>query len=206
MNYRRAWEELNYAVSVFYNILASFVEACTMHSPPPRHLWWLHRHLRQSPVLTPRLWSPGVSLLSLGYALGLEIHRYGDDPQCMMGWETDVKLIFFAPMTLFVLLGLISTFLILCNMSTPQLRKQIMAIDHESMCYGYVYFAPYFAVTWIAGVLAYLRLEALENWPSFYPLFQVGWGQRIRIRCCLLKLIAISCYNSWNSRVDAARC
>ncbi|KAF0294679.1 Cadherin EGF LAG seven-pass G-type receptor 3 [Amphibalanus amphitrite] len=96
----------------------------------------------------------GLSLVSLGYALGTEIHRYGDDPQCMMGWETDVKLIFLAPMAL-------------C------LRKQIMAIDHASMCHGYVFFSPYFAVTWAAGVLAYLRLEALDDWPSFYPLFRV---------------------------------
>ena len=96
----------------------------------------------------------------------------------MMGWETDVKLIFFAPMTFCLFASLFSAFVVMCNMSTPQLRKQIMAIDHDSVCYGYVYFSFYFVMTWVAGALAYVRLEALQNLPSFYPLFQVS-----RVRC-----------------------
>ena len=91
-----------------------------------------------------------------------------------MGWETHVKLIFFAPMTVCLLVSLVTAFLIMCNMSTPQLRKQSMAIDHDSVCYGYVYFSIYFVVTWMAGMLAYVRLEALQNLPTFYPLFQVS--------------------------------
>ncbi|XP_037076257.1 uncharacterized protein LOC119097315 [Pollicipes pollicipes] len=113
----------------------------------------------------------GVSLISLGYALATESHRYGDDPQCMMGWETDVKLIFFSPMMLCLVFIALSVVLIMCNMGTPQLRKENIIVDQESVCIGYNFFSFYFMATWVAGLLAYVRLDA-EGLPSFYPLFQ----------------------------------
>jgi len=117
--------------------------------------------------------SGGVSLLSLGYALAIgDIHRYGDDPQCMMGWETDVKLIFFGPMMLTLLVTLISVVLVALNMSTPQLRKESIMVDQLTICSGYNYFSLFFIMTWMAGLLAYVRLETADGLPSFYPLFQ----------------------------------
>ncbi|XP_068212715.1 cadherin EGF LAG seven-pass G-type receptor 1-like [Palaemon carinicauda] len=114
-------------------------------------------------------WS--VPILSMGLTYLLFFHDLGLDPRCFMSWVNEPKYCFFGPQIFFSAVSFIFGCIVICNMSTPALRKDNLIDDYGSFCYGGAFVMIFFAITWTFGLLAYVRFHFRDL--DFYPIFQV---------------------------------
>lgn len=113
----------------------------------------------------------GLALISLGVSYIFFLHDLGTDPRCFISWNNNAKYVFFAPQMLYVAISLFFGMIVLCNMSTPALRKDNLIDDYGSFCRGASFLMVFFGITWSFGLVAYVRFGFKE--PDFFPIFQV---------------------------------
>ncbi|XP_069940170.1 adhesion G-protein coupled receptor G2-like [Cherax quadricarinatus] len=113
----------------------------------------------------------GLPLISVGLTYLLFLFDLGEDPRCFISWENSPKYVFFGFQMFFVFFSFIHASIVLCNVSTPALRKDNLIDDYGSFCRGAAYVTLFFDLTWVFGLLCYLHLGFTE--PDFYPIFQV---------------------------------
>ncbi|CAG0922095.1 unnamed protein product, partial [Notodromas monacha] len=115
----------------------------------------------------------GIPFLSVGYALFQDMLNYGNDPRCMISFDNDMKWVFFGPLLTLASVGFLFCAIVVCNVSTPALRKDHIAEELSSVGQGLAVQTTYFLVTWIAGVCGYFIYDWTVETPGFYALFQV---------------------------------
>ena len=114
----------------------------------------------------------GVPLICVGVNILLNFEGMDNDPRCFIGWKNHVKWIFFYPVLTLLGMALVISTVTMCNIATPQLRKESIAEDLISLAKGLFGLTFFYCLTWSWAPLAYLDFPALEL-PSFYPGFQI---------------------------------
>ncbi|XP_018024745.1 uncharacterized protein LOC108680438 isoform X2 [Hyalella azteca] len=112
----------------------------------------------------------GLSLVSVGVPYAFFVRDLGTDPRCFVTWENYGKAAFFIPQMAYVVIAFFCGFVVLCNLSTPALRKENLIDDYGSFCRGAAFIMLYFAITWTFGLLAYMRFDLTID---FFPVFQI---------------------------------
>ncbi|KAF2364339.1 GPCR family 2 secretin-like, partial [Trinorchestia longiramus] len=112
----------------------------------------------------------GIALFSVGVPFAFFERDLGTDPRCFVTWENNGKAAFFLPQVACVCVAFFFSIVVFFNLSTPALRKENLVEDYGSFCRGAAFVMFYFAVTWVFGLLAYMRFGLTVD---FYPLFQV---------------------------------
>lgn len=112
----------------------------------------------------------GLALVSVGVPYAFFITDLGTDPRCFISWENYGKATLFVPQTVYVALAFFFGFVVLCNLSTPALRKENLIDDFGSFCRGASFVMIYFAITWSLAVPAYMRFDQTTD---FFPMFQI---------------------------------
>ena len=64
----------------------------------------------------------------------------GNDPRCMVGWDADVKMVFFLPVISLAVLSVLLMTIVHCNINTPALRKASFIEDQVIICLHQYYF------------------------------------------------------------------
>ena len=64
-----------------------------------------------------------IVIIGLGINIYSHLLRMGNDPRCMIGFDTDVKMAFFLPVIILAALSVVLMTIVHCNISTPALRK-----------------------------------------------------------------------------------
>ena len=114
----------------------------------------------------------GLPFVGLGYNIFQNLALMGNDPRCMIGWENDVKWVFFIPMIAFGGFSFLVMLVVMCNINTPAMRKESIVEEMGSIAKGLFFLALLFALTWSWSPFAYIRFPYHE-FPDFYPAFQV---------------------------------
>ncbi|CAG0903871.1 unnamed protein product [Cyprideis torosa] len=113
----------------------------------------------------------GLPLISVGVALMVNMQKYGTDPRCMIAFDNEIKWLFFGPLLIFATFGFLLACIVLCNLTTTQMRYEWIISDLNPVCFGLAFVCIYFGLTWSAGIPAYFVFSWTFDIPSFYPLF-----------------------------------
>ena len=113
-----------------------------------------------------------VGFIGLGANIFLHLPEFGNDPRCMVGWTAEAKYPFFLPMIGLAGISTIIMAIVICNISSPQLRKKSFIEDQDSLAKGFTAFILLFTLTWSWTPLSYIKYEGMET-PDLYPAFQV---------------------------------
>lgn len=114
----------------------------------------------------------GTAFCLFGFNVWTKLDLMGDDPRCMIGWEDESKMVFWMFNMLASIGSLILMLIVLCNVHTSALRKQIFVEELSSLAQGLTFLALLYALTWSWYPLSYFKLDEWEL-PDFYPAFQV---------------------------------
>ena len=113
-----------------------------------------------------------IPFLGLGYNVFQNLALMGTEPGCMVGWDNDPKWAFFGPVVFLAYACLILMVIVVCNMSTPAMRKESIVEELGSIAKGMVLLVLLFTLTWSFAPPAYIHFPGSEM-PDFYPVFQV---------------------------------
>ncbi len=82
----------------------------------------------------------GLPFLALGYNVLQNLHLMGTDPNCMVAWPADPKWAFFGPVAALAAASLVLMLIVICNMSTPAMRKESIVEEMGSIAKVRIYF------------------------------------------------------------------
>jgi len=112
----------------------------------------------------------GAGLIGLGLTWYLHGTDVGTDPDVFIGWENETKMPFFIMNYVALGTGLLLSFVVVFNSSTPQTRKEDVVEDLQVQGQGLAITNFLFVMVWSFGYPAYIKFPGQETL-DFYPVF-----------------------------------
>ncbi len=126
----------------------------------------------------------GVAFLHTGLEVYSYFNEMGNDPRCMIGWDTSLKYFFSIPAVGLPIFCMIVMLVVMCNLHTSAMRKKSLLEELRSIAHGVTLLTIFYGVTWALYPLAYMEGTWLMypyayldfiDWelPNVNPYFQV---------------------------------
>ncbi|XP_074646025.1 uncharacterized protein LOC141902276 [Tubulanus polymorphus] len=125
----------------------------------------------------------GIPLIIVCATAGVNVEAYGSPIRCWLSTQGNYIYAFIGPILMFIVLNMCVLLIVMCNISTPAIKREDLIVDlRKATCNG-VLLLPVLGISWLLGLFSVFDSAITVQY--FFVIFNTLQGVYIFIFYCL---------------------